>query len=403
LHKQVSAASLIRGVAPAVVVVHDLNCVPARKKFFASHPLGPKGSILASDLVSFMVGDPMEATVLEAAGADTCGRLLTLAPSAPPPALAGAVASSEIALDEANLILMMMIEEHLQVWGRKELPFVFDMYAPRSAIFCPEPGGVGRGANSAGKRFKTEEEKELEKGLREADACLILSDPRAHPRFAAGHILPKPCISAVYSMAYYTPGVLELLEALANPAKYDQTTAPLSVSVSESLSFAIGRPYPELAAVLFESGAIPLGLLRAPTKASGAVLPYVVAALPNESSLIVGTHDSVYVLAHIENWAPPAKNNPGASSKAKEPMARSASPPAKVDSVEEKELPAMPSHHQDADVDVSRGTRLPSRAGNWQLSSSCSPSRAAPLDEALQLNGSESDISSAEALYLASL
>mmetsp|Transcript_17803 Transcript_17803/g.35176 ORF Transcript_17803/g.35176 Transcript_17803/m.35176 type:complete len:340 (+) Transcript_17803:1497-2516(+) len=339
-----------------------------------------------------MVGDPMMAMVLQAAGVDSCGRLVTLGPSAPPPESSGAFASSEIALDEANLILMMMIEQHLQVWGRHALPVLFDMYVPRSVVLCP--------ISDAGKKTSKKEE---QKEFLEADKKMALVEARSHPRFAAGHVLPKPCISAVYSMAYYTPGVLELLEALANPAKYDQTTAPLSVSVSESLSFAIGRPYPELAAVLLESGAIPLGLLRAPTEASGAVLPYVVAALPNESSLIVGTHDSVYVLAHIENWAPPAKINPGASSKAKEPMARSASPPAKVDSVEEKELPAMPSHHQDADVDVSRGTRLPSRAGNWHSSSSCSPSRAAPLDEALQLNEPESDISSAEALYLASL
>jgi len=287
-------ASLDRETAPSVVVVHDRSCLISRAAFLASHADGPKGSILASNLVSFMVGDPMMAMVLQAAGVDSCGRLVTLGPSAPPPESSGAFASSEIALDEANLILMMMIEQHLQVWGRHALPVLFDMYVPRSVVLCP--------ISDAGKKTSKKEE---QKEFLEADKKMALVEARSHPRFAAGHVLPKPCISAVYSMAYYTPGVLELLEALINPAKYEQTSAPLSVVVGESLLFAVGRPYSELTAVLLESGAIPLGLLRAPSGASGAVFPYVVTAAPNES-LIVSSCDSVYVLADIKDWTPPA-------------------------------------------------------------------------------------------------
>lgn len=53
------------------------------------------------------------------------------------------------------------------------------------------------------------------------DLAFSAAEPRTHPRYAAGRVLPKPTIAALYSMAYYTPAVLELLEAMINPNKYD--------------------------------------------------------------------------------------------------------------------------------------------------------------------------------------
>jgi hypothetical protein len=43
--------------------------------------------------------------------------------------------------------------------------------------------------------------------------------PRGNCRFAAGYTIPKPFVASLYSMAYYTPGFLELIEALLNPAE----------------------------------------------------------------------------------------------------------------------------------------------------------------------------------------
>jgi hypothetical protein len=50
--------------------------------------------------------------------------------------------------------------------------------------------------------------------------------PRGNCRFAAGYTIPKPCVASLYSMAYYTPGFLEIIEALLNPAEYDQESIP---------------------------------------------------------------------------------------------------------------------------------------------------------------------------------
>jgi hypothetical protein len=50
--------------------------------------------------------------------------------------------------------------------------------------------------------------------------------PRANCLFAAGFTIPKSFIAALYSMAYYTPGFMELVEALLNPSRYDQASIP---------------------------------------------------------------------------------------------------------------------------------------------------------------------------------
>lgn len=65
----------------------------------------------------------------------------------------------------------------------------------------------------------------------------------------------------------------------------------------------VGEPYSELALELLESGAVPMGLLRAGGGDSGNPLPYVVTALPAGSGeLVVGKGDSVYCLADFA-WA----------------------------------------------------------------------------------------------------
>jgi hypothetical protein len=114
-------------------------------------------------------------------------------------------------------------------------------------------------------------------------------------RFAAGHMLPKPFISAMFSMAYYTPGVLELLEGLMNPHKYDQTSMAWAVPV------IAGKTYKDQATLLIESGACPIGVFRAPHVSNGARLPYVVACTPG-NEMVLNDGDTVYALA-TKAWA----------------------------------------------------------------------------------------------------
>lgn len=66
----------------------------------------------------------------------------------------------------------------------------------------------------------------------------------------------------------YTPGVLELLESLMNPNKYDQDSLPWAYPASP------GKTYRKMAAEMIESGAVPMGVFRYPHLESGARLPY---------------------------------------------------------------------------------------------------------------------------------
>jgi hypothetical protein len=54
------------------------------------------------------------------------------------------------------------------------------------------------------------------------DLDFARQDARGNPRFAAGDTVPKPFIAALFGMAYYTPGFLEIIEALLIPSRYFQ-------------------------------------------------------------------------------------------------------------------------------------------------------------------------------------
>ena len=71
--------------------------------------------------------------------------------------------------------------------------------------------------------------------------------------------------------------MLELIEGLINPEKYDQTSIPWLFVLPEGFS---GKPYATLASKVLASGALPLGLLRS---SGGGGLPTVVTCCPNET------------------------------------------------------------------------------------------------------------------------
>lgn len=66
----------------------------------------------------------------------------------------------------------------------------------------------------------------------------------------------------------YTPGVLELLEGLMNPRKYDQE------SMVWAYPAVVGKTYKQMAWDILESGAVPMGVFRYPHLDSGARLSY---------------------------------------------------------------------------------------------------------------------------------
>mmetsp|Transcript_42093 Transcript_42093/g.54220 ORF Transcript_42093/g.54220 Transcript_42093/m.54220 type:complete len:227 (+) Transcript_42093:3016-3696(+) len=142
---------------------------------------------------------------------------------------------------------------------------------------------------------------ESEEGLKlmtTDDIEFACSEPRGNCRFAAGYTIPKPFIAALYSMAYYTPGFLELIEALLIPSRYDQKSIIWLFTIPPQFT---DKEYNQLAHELLEAGTLPLGLLRPGGIEAGTPFPYVMTLVPS-SKLSLNSHDSIYVLAEVA-WA----------------------------------------------------------------------------------------------------
>mmetsp|Transcript_1268 Transcript_1268/g.1624 ORF Transcript_1268/g.1624 Transcript_1268/m.1624 type:complete len:672 (+) Transcript_1268:335-2350(+) len=343
---------IVKGLAHArderpIIVVHSYLATPSRQRFMAMRGRYQFGN------VSFCVGDPLNPLVLQAAGVDTCARLLTIAPSAPPteisPDGATLLIRSDEKMDESNLMLVMVLEQHMSAWGRTEVKSIFDWYAPSSLNLLPFPpvppkvpellnaqrtltdeemkilkpfakqlSPVRRGSFPAPTHFPAKSHRRVtpilsfsvnqtkkpvakrtpDNPLSEGDQAYAKRDPRGHYRFAAGRVIPKPFIAALYSMAYYTPGVLEIMESLINPHQYDQESMPWIFKVPSEM---VNCPYNSIARDLLISGTLPLGLLRSGGEDVGTPLPYVVTLTPS-STLILKDTDCVYVLAE-HAWA----------------------------------------------------------------------------------------------------
>ena len=226
--------------------------------------------------VFFVEGDPLEPATLEAAGVRKAEQFLNLSP-------AGSMGKAEI-LDRVNLLAQAVLDNKLRDWGRADLAAVYDWFALDSFGLMPEPPSP----------FTSSVTDPLP-NLTKADRAFMVKYPRCHYRYASGRVLPKPLIAGVYSMAYYTPGVLELFEALIDPSKTDQTSFPWPMPIPDAFT---SKPYAALAKQLLGLGAIPMGILRA----SGGPLPYVLNLAPGNTTVRPSAGDAVYVLASVE-WA----------------------------------------------------------------------------------------------------
>ena len=91
------------------------------------------------------------------------------------------MATSSAAMDEQNLLLVMVLEAFLPAWGRGDLPALHDLYTQEALALCPAPPAP------LGPR----------PGPLPGDLAYAGLEPRAHPRFAAGRVLPRPFIAAV--------------------------------------------------------------------------------------------------------------------------------------------------------------------------------------------------------------
>ena len=253
-------------------------------------------------------GDPKRMNTLLNAGVETCEQFMTLAPTAPPNADESVGATDSTMMDRENLLVCGVLERQLVFCNRTDLSPVYDWFHPAAVQFMPPPPMPSYIDESKTILRKVDSFKESAvvpmpqvpklvdgiQNLSKGDVLYAREESRCHYRFAAGRVLPKPELCAIFSMAFYTPGVLELLEALINPSKTQQNSLTWVCPVPPEYA---GKPYCELSTFFFEQGCIPMGLLRGNT----GPMPYVCTKLP-ESKTIVQNEDSIYFLSD-KKWA----------------------------------------------------------------------------------------------------
>jgi hypothetical protein len=108
-----------------------------------------------------------------------------------------------------------------------------------------------------------------------------------HPRFASGGIFTGSCMGALCARAYYTPGIIELLESLVLGGVTGQSSFPWQVAVPKELEHA---KYGDLVEAFLADNtlALCLGLYRASWPGAGDGASYVVTNPPLSTQLRPG-------------------------------------------------------------------------------------------------------------------
>jgi len=88
--------------------------------------------------------------------------------------------------------------------------------------------------------------------LRKAAIQRIDESYTMHQSYAAGHVFSPPLLGALLAQAYYTPGIMELMDALVLPNRRHQEVFPWQMPVPAPY---VGKPYRELYRALASSGA----------------------------------------------------------------------------------------------------------------------------------------------------
>lgn len=118
-----------------------------------------------------------------------------------------------------------------------------------------------------------------------------------HPRFASGDIFTASCLGALMATAYYTPGIIELLDAMLLGSSSEQTSFPWQVTVPEE---CIGKTYADVVQLFLAEkwAASCLGLYRRCFPDTGSSACYVVTnpvpttvLRPDDLAIVFGTAD----------------------------------------------------------------------------------------------------------------
>jgi len=121
-------------------------------------------------------------------------------------------------------------------------------------------------------------------------------NPGMHPRFASGRVMSRVDLCTVFATAYYTPGVMEVMEAFLLPGRRDQVSFTYSIPVPFPL---VGCTFIQLYSEWMESGVLSYGLYR-PSRALNNDMPFCLG-FPHPSTVLL-PQDKVFVLSPAD-WA----------------------------------------------------------------------------------------------------
>ena len=125
----------------------------------------------------------------------------------------------------------------------------------------------------------------------------VRASPALHARYAAGRAFFATDVCRVAAHAFFCPGAVHLLHALADPEQEEGAAGASPRLVMEHLPVAaqwIGGTYASLFAHLQAAGALPLGLYRNPPAGHPDTLAYVFACPP--PWVVLQADDVAYVL-----------------------------------------------------------------------------------------------------------
>lgn len=225
--------------------------------------------------IAFITGVPQKLPTLKRIGADRARDIVVLSgiPSG----------GDSHLLDRRAIILSSIINSQLEAWGSKL----------RKVLELHNPASCNQLMNYSVKKVVEQRVSAVEK-QRKTTGVDFGEDvlPEVHPLYAKGEALVRGDFCQLWASAFYTPGILEIVESLlgCGSASLQQKSFPWLVEVPPEF---FGGTYEELFNATALEGTTCLGLLR-PKLTLGAPEPYVHTCPPPNLKLIAG--DQVYIL-----------------------------------------------------------------------------------------------------------
>jgi len=200
--------------------------------------------------------------------------------------LLGPPLRSQPVLMDQQVMLTNALVESRNASVRHDIPVVMEMHDPYNTSqishdipLClqqyspPPPPGLNTGDEAA---------------LRAA------APPFMHPRYAAGRIMARVDLTTIFSTAFYTPGVMEVMEAFMMPGERGQDAFLMLTAIPMHL---VGKTFGDLFRHQMTEDVMPVGLYRRICHLDNP-MPYALGFPPPDLQLAAG--DRVYVLASSE-------------------------------------------------------------------------------------------------------